>query len=197
MAKIYTSMTVSLTKQTVIQKIEMPLGDTGRGLKVLVSDDLIARSTGSTGTTIEATLWGKKPSGKEVSIIANSIMEHEGANAYSILFDGSEQFANLIAEEGSVYCTITLSSEGKTVSTFNFVINVKDNVAVKSQVMSTQAFENVLQALDRLTEKEKHFEELEAKLDSQAKLTVNVRYGTGEPQKLGTDKQGDIYIRIK
>lgn len=195
MSKVYSNITLPLTKQTVIQTIEMPLGDTGRGLKVILSDDIINVNQNTELTT--ATLWGVKPSGKEVNVVASSVIAHENSNSYSIIFEGSDVFSNLIAEEGIVKCTITVSSDGVTISTFRFNIDVKENIANESKVMSTQEFQSVVETLDRISEKEKKVNDLLSKLEQQAKLTVNVRYGKEEPTVLPTDKQGDLYIRLK
>ena len=62
MAIVYSNVTVSLTKQTSVPIVEMVQGDTGRGLDVFVSDDIITDQVAYTDDSLTATLWATKPS---------------------------------------------------------------------------------------------------------------------------------------
>lgn len=197
MAQVYTFMTVPLTKQTVIQTIEMPQGDNGRGLNILITDDIVESDINPEQTTIRATLWGKKPSGKEVSLDATTVITYTSGDAFRCIFDGSDTFANLIAENGITECNVTLVDGESIVSTFNFNINVTKNVAGSSKVLSSEEWQSVQDALSRLGELERRYNELLPQLEDQASLTVNVRWGFDEPTVLETDKVGDLYIQTE
>lgn len=197
MAQVYTHMTVPLTKHTVIQRIEMPQGDSGRGLDILITDDLAISDTENEQTTLRATLWGKKPSGKEVSFDANNVISYYGTDSFRCVFDGSDTFANLISESGAVECVVTLVDGETAISTFSFFIDVERNVANESNVLSSDEYKNVEDALVRLQAKEDELDALIPQLTEQSKLTVNVRYGPGAPAVEPGDKTGDIYIQTK
>lgn len=197
MAQVYTFMTVPLTKQTVIQTIEMPQGDSGRGLNILITDDIIESDINPDQTSITATLWGRKPSGKEVTLNATNVITYSSGDSFRCIFDGSDTFANLISEKGITECNVTLLDGETMVSTFNFNINVTKNIAGESRVLSSDEWGNVRDALEHLAELERRYEELIPQLEEQASLTVNVRFGTSEPTVLSTDKEGDLYIQVK
>jgi hypothetical protein len=57
MAIVYSNVTVSLTKQTSVPIVEMVQGDTGRGLDVFVSDDIITDQVAYADDSLTATLW--------------------------------------------------------------------------------------------------------------------------------------------
>lgn len=197
MAQVYTFMTVPLTKQTVIQTIEMPQGDSGRGLNILITDDIVESDINPDQTAITATLWGRKPSGKEVTLNATNVITYSSGDAFRCIFDGSDTFANLISEKGITECNVTLLDGETMVSTFNFNINVTKNIAGESRVLSSDEWGNVRDSLEHLAELERRYEELIPQLEEQASLTVNVRFGTSEPTVLSTDKEGDLYIQVK
>lgn len=197
MAQVYTNITLPLTKQTVIYQVEMPQGDRSRGLDILLSDEIISTSEEGSTSTMTATLWGKKPSGMDVSFNASRVITYSGSGTYRVIFDGSDTFANLIAEKGIVRCTVTINDGDSSVATFVFNIKVVDNIALTSGAMSSEEYANIIEALDRISDKEAQLDELIAQLTEQAKLTVNVRYGTSEPTVQAGDKAGDLYIQIK
>ena len=197
MAQVYTNITLPLTKQTVIYQVEMPQGDRSRGLDILLSDEIISTSEEGSTSTMTATLWGKKPSGLDVSFNASQVITYSGSGTYRVIFDGSDTFANLIAEKGIVRCTVTINDGDSSVATFVFNIKVVDNMALTSGAMSSEEYANIVEALDRIGEKEAQLDELIAQLTAQAKLTVNVRYGTSEPTYQEGDNPGDLYIQIK
>lgn len=197
MAQVYTNITLPLTKQTVIYQVEMPQGDRSRGLDILLSDEIFSTSEEGSTSTMTATLWGKKPSGMDVSFNATQVITYSGSGTYRVIFDGSDTFANLIAEKGIVRCTVTINDGDSSVATFVFNIKVVDNMALASGAMSSEEYANIVEALDRIGEKEAQLDDLIAKLTEQAKLTVNVRYGTSEPTVQEGDKEGDLYIQIK
>lgn len=197
MAQVYTNITLPLTKQTVIYQVEMPQGDRSRGLDILLSDEIISTSEEGSTSTMTATLWGKKPSGMDVSFNASQVITYSGSGTYRVIFDGSDTFANLIAEKGIVRCTVTINDGDSSVATFVFNIKVVDNMALTSGAMSSEEYANIIEALDRISDKEAQLDDLIAQLTEQAKLTVNVRYGTSEPTVQAGDKAGDLYIQIK
>ena len=57
MAIVYSHLTVSLTKENSDLMLEMLQGDTGRGLIVFVSDDVIVDEPSETDSSLTATLW--------------------------------------------------------------------------------------------------------------------------------------------
>lgn len=197
MAQVYTNITLPLTKQTVIYQVEMPQGDRSRGLDILLSDEIFSTSEEGSTSTMTATLWGKKPSGMDVSFNASQVITYSGSGTYRVIFDGSDTFANLIAEKGIVRCTVTINDGDSSVATFVFNIKVVDNMALTSGAMSSEEYANIIEALDRISDKEAQLDDLIAQLTEQAKLTVNVRYGTSEPTVQAGDKAGDLYIQIK
>lgn len=197
MAQVYTNITLPLTKQTVIYQVEMPQGDRSRGLDILLSDEIISTSEEGFASTMTATLWGKKPSGLDVSFNASRVIAYSGSGTYRIIFDGSDTFANLIAERGIVRCTVTINDGDSSVATFAFNIKAVDNMALMNEGMSTEEYANIVEALDRIRQKEAQLDDLISQLTDQAKLTVNVRYGTSEPTVQAGDKEGDLYIQIK
>lgn len=197
MAQVYTNITLPLTKQTVIYQVEMPQWDRSRGLDILLSDEILSTTEEGSSSALSATLWGKKPSGLEVSFDATQVITYSGSGTYRIIFDGSDTFANLIAEKGIVRCTVTINDGDSSVATFAFNIKVVDNIATTSSGESSQEFKNIVEALDRIKQKEAQLDSLIAQLTEQAKLTVGVRYGTSEPTVQAGDKEGDLYIQIK
>lgn len=197
MAQVYTYLTLPLTKNTVIRQIEMPRGDNSRGLNILLTDEVFQSETEMSTNPLTATLWGRKPSGLEVSFDASQVIEYVGSNSYRIVFDGSDTFANLISELGIVQCTVTIADLTSTVCTFVFNIFVRENVALLSNAKSSTEYKNILDALVRIENKEVQLDELISQLTEQAKLTVGVRWGTEEPTVQQGDTPGMIYIKVQ
>lgn len=197
MAIVYSNVTVSLTKQTSVPIVEMVQGDTGRGLDVFVSDDIITDQVAYTDDSLTATLWATKPSGLMVSMDATSVSRFQNSNAYEIKFSDSEIFQQIIAEVGIVQCQINVLMSGEFVTSVPIKINVIENMAIAFDLESKEEFRNAIELMAKQREYIRVLEDYISQFQEQLKLTVNVRYGTSDPTVLSTDKQGDIYIKYK
>lgn len=197
MAQVYTSVTVSLTKQTDIQVIDMPRADNGRGLDIFITDDIVTSETGVVDNTLSAMLFAEKPSGLMVSLSANEVIRFNNTDTYEVKFNGSDAFANMLSEAGIVKAQISLMSGSTYVTTFNIYINVVDNIAMQVNVESTQEFRNAIEIINAANAKISELNEYISRFQEQLKLTVNVRSGTADPTVLNTDKAGDIYIKVE
>lgn len=197
MAQVYTSVTVSLTKQTDIQVIDMPRADNGRGLDIFITDDIVTSETGVVDNTLSAMLFAEKPSGLMVSLSANEVIRFNNTDTYEVKFNGSDTFANMLSEAGIVKAQISLMSGSTYVTTFNIYINVVDNIAMQVNVESTQEFRNAIEVINAANAKISELNEYISRFQEQLKLTVNVRSGTADPTVLNTDKAGDIYIKVE
>lgn len=197
MAIVYSNVTVSLTKQTSVPIVEMVQGDTGRGLDVFVSDDIITDQEAYTDDSLTATLWATKPSGLMVSMDATSVSRFQNSNAYEIKFSDPEIFQQIIAEVGIVQCQINVLMSGEFVTSVPIKINVIENMAIAFDLESKEEFRNAIELMAKQREYIRVLEDYISKFQEQLKLTVNVRYGTSDPTVLSTDKQGDIYIKYK
>ena len=197
MAITYSNVTVSLTKQTSVPIVEMVQGDTGRGLDVFVSDDIITDDVAHIDDSLTATLWATKPSGLMISMDAASVSRFQNSNAYEIKFSDSEIFQQIIAEIGIVQCQINVLMSGEFVTSFPIKINVIENIATSFKLESKEEFRNAIELMAKQREYIKVLEDYISQFQEQLKLTVNVRYGTSDPTVLSTDKQGDIYIKYK
>lgn len=197
MAIVYSNVTVSLTKQTSVPIVEMVQGDTGRGLDVFVSDDIITDQVAYTDDSLTATLWATKPSGLMVSMDATSVSRFQNSNAYEIKFSDSKIFQQIIAEVGIVQCQINVLMSGEFVTSVPIKINVIENMAIAFDLESKEEFRNAIELMAKQREYIRVLEDYVSQFQEQLKLTVNVRFGTSDPTVLSTDKQGDIYIRYK
>lgn len=197
MAIVYSNVTVSLTKQTSVPIVEMVQGDTGRGLDVFVSDDIITDQVAYTDDSLTATLWATKPSGLMVSMDATSVSRFQNSNAYEIKFSDPEIFQQIIAEVGIVQCQINVLMSGEFVTSVPIKINVIENMAIAFDLESKEEFRNAIELMAKQREYIRVLEDYISQFQEQLKLTVNVRYGTSDPTVLSTDKQGDIYIKYK
>ena len=197
MAITYSNVTVSLTKQTSVPIVEMVQGDTGRGLDVFVSDDIITDDVAHIDDSLTATLWATKPSGLMISMDAASVSRFQNSNAYEIKFSDSEIFQQIIAEIGIVQCQINVLMSGEFVTSFPIKINVIENIATSFKLESKEEFRNAIELMAKQREYIKVLEDYISQFQEQLKLTVNVRFGTSDPTVLSTDKQGDIYIKYK
>lgn len=197
MAIVYSNVTVSLTKQTSVPIVEMVQGDTGRGLDVLVSDDIITDQVAYTDDSLTATLWATKPSGLMVSMDATSVSRFQNSNAYEIKFSDPEIFQQILAEVGIVQCQINVLMSGEFVTSVPIKINVIENMAIAFDLESKEEFRNAIELMAKQREYIRVLEDYISQFQEQLKLTVNVRYGTSDPTVLSTDKQGDIYIKYK
>lgn len=197
MAQVYTSVTVSLTKQTDIQVIDMPKADNGRGLDIFITDDIVTSETGVVDNTLSAMLFAEKPSGLMVSLSANEVIRFNNTDTYEVKFNGSDAFANMLSEAGIVKAQISLMSGSTYVTTFNIYINVVGNIAMQVDLKSTQEFRNAIEVINAANAKISELNEYISRFQEQLKLTVNVRSGTADPTVLNTDKAGDIYIKVE
>lgn len=197
MAITYSNVTVSLTTQTSVPVVEMVQGDTGRGLDVFISDDIITDEIAYTDDSLTATLWATKPSGLMVSMDAASVSRFQNSNAYEIKFSDSETFQQVIAEVGVTQCQINVLMSGEFVTSVPIKINVIENMAAAFELESKEEFRNAIELMAKQREYIRVLENYVSQFQEQLKLTVNVRYGTSDPTVLSTDKQGDIYIRYK
>lgn len=197
MAIVYSNVTVSLTKQTSVPIVEMVQGDTGRGLDVFVSDDIITDEVAYTDDSLIATLWATKPSGLMVSMDATSVSKFQNSNAYEIKFSDPKIFQQVIAEVGVTQCQINVLMSGEFVTSVPIKINVIENMAGSFSLESKEEFRNAIELMAKQREYIKVLEDYVSQFQEQLKLTVNVRYGTSDPTVLSTDKQGDIYIKYK
>lgn len=197
MAIVYSNVTVSLTKQTSVPIVEMVQGDTGRGLDVFVSDDIITDQVAYTDDSLIATLWATKPSGLMVSMDATSVSRFQNSNAYEIKFSDPKIFQQIIAEVGIVQCQINVLMSGEFVTSVPIKINVIENMATAFDLESKEEFRNAIELMAKQREYIRVLEDYVSQFQEQLKLTVNVRYGTSNPTVLSTDKQGDIYIKYK
>lgn len=197
MAIVYSNVTVSLTKQTSVPIVEMVQGDTGRGLDVFVSDDIITDQVAYTDDSLIATLWATKPSGLMVSMDATSVSRFQNSNAYEIKFSDPKIFQQIIAEVGIVQCQINVLMSGEFVTSVPIKINVIENMAIAFDLESKEEFRNAIELMAKQREYIRVLEDYISQFQEQLKLTVNVRYGTSDPTVLSTDKQGDIYIKYK
>ena len=197
MAIVYSNVTVSLTKQTSVPIVEMVQGDTGRGLDVFVSDDIITDQVAYTDDSLTATLWATKPSGLMVSMDSTSVSRFQNSNAYEIKFSDPEIFQQIIAEVGVTQCQINVLMSGEFVTSVPIKINVIENMAIAFELESKEEFRNAIELMAKQREYIRVLEDYISQFQEQLKLTVNVRYGTSDPTVLSTDKQGDIYIKYK
>ena len=197
MAIAYSNVNVGLTKQTSVPIVEMVQGDTGRGLDVFVSDDIITDESAYIDNSLTATLWATKPSGLMVSMDATSVSRFQNSNAYEIKFSDSKIFQQIIAEVGIVQCQINVLMSGEFVTSFPIKINVIKNIATSFKLESKEEFRNAIELMAKQREYIRVLEDYVSQFQAQLKLTVNVRYGTSDPTVLSTDKPGDIYIKYK
>lgn len=197
MAQIYTNVTVSLTNQSNPPVVEMMQGDNGRGLDIFVTNDIVTNGQGVVGSTLKAVLYAEKPSGLKVSLNSSRVIRYENTDTYEIRFDGSDKFANMIAEVGIVKAQVCLMSGNSYVTTFDILIKVVENIAMQIDIESTEEFSNVAELIKTanatLAELNKYVEMFK----EQTKLTVNVRSGTKDPVATAEDKAGDIYIKYE
>lgn len=197
MAIVYSNVTVSLTTHTSVPVVEMVQGDTGRGLDVFISDDIITDEIAYTDDSLTATLWATKPSGLMVSMDATSVSRFQNSNAYEIKFSDPKTFQQIIAEVGIVQCQINVMMSGEFVTSVPIKINVIENMATAFDLESKEEFRNAIELMAKQREYIRVLENYVSQFQEQLKLTVNVRYGTSDPTVLSTDKQGDIYIKYK
>lgn len=197
MAQVYTNITVSLTNQSNPPVVEMMQGDNGRGLDIFVTNDIVTNEQGVVDSTLKAVLYAEKPSGLKISLNSSTVIRYENTDTYEILFDGSDTFANMIAEVGIVKVQVCLMSGNSYITTFDILIKVVENIAMQIDIESTEEFSNVAELIKvantTLAELNKYIEMFK----EQTKLTVNVRSGTQDPVATAQDKAGDIYIKYE
>lgn len=197
MSNVYTDLTVSLTREQVTPIIPMVQGDTGRGLRITLTDDVYVEEAGDVDSSLSAQMWVRKPSGKEVSMAASQVIKYSNSNSYQIIFDGSETFANALAEEGTSTAQVILTSGEEYVTSFNIIFKIEGSIALKSSIESSTEYANILELINAFNGSKEQLDEYVAQFENQLKLTVNVRYGTSNPTYQSGDKDGDLYIRIR
>lgn len=204
MATVFTKLNVSLTDNSITKEIDMVQGDTARGLDIFISDEVEINGSSHEEENMECILFCSKPSGLEVSLMANYVAKYNGSNAYEVRFNGSIEFSRLLQEVGRVKCQVYLKNELEIVTSFAFYINVFENKALVTNDKKTYPYyqeelrhlqelkdgkDIINEELDRLEQVAKEIE------DAQTKFISNVYYGTNEPSAdLGKD--GDVYVRI-
>lgn len=193
---IYTNLTMSLSREQVPPIVPMVQGDNGRGLQITLTDDVLVEETGEADSSLSAQMWVKKPSGKEVSMDATQVIRYQNSNSYQIIFDGSDTFANALAEEGLSTAQVILTSGSSYVTSFNIIFKVQMNIAVQSEIESSTEWANIIQLINEFNAQKTILNQYISQFEDQLKLTVNVRYGTGIPTIQSGDKEGDLYIRI-
>lgn len=193
---IYTNLTMSLSREQVPPIVPMVQGDNGRGLRITLTDDVLVEETGEVDSSLSAQMWVKKPSGMEVSMNATQVIRYSNSNSYQIIFDGSDTFANALAEEGLSTAQVILMSGESYVTSFNIVFKVQGNIAVQSDIISSTEYANIIQLINEFNAQKAELDDYISQFEDQLKLTVNVRYGTGVPTVQSGDKEGDLYIRI-
>ena len=193
MAIVYNDLTVSLTKPNDNLIVEMVRADSGRGLRIFVSDDVITSNSSNVDESLHAILWTKKPSGLMVSIGSTSVSRFENSNEFS----DTEAFQNILAELGICECQVTLESSGTFVTTFDFKIKVVDNLATQESLESTEEYKSMMELIAKVNAYKNELENYVAQFKDQLKLKVNVRYGTSDPVVQDGDKAGDIYIKYE
>lgn len=193
---IYTNLTMSLSREQVPPIVPMVQGDNGRGLRITLTDDVLVEETGEVDPALSAQMWVKKPSGMEVSMNASQVIRYPNSNSYQIVFDGSDTFANAIAEEGLTTAQVILASGESYVTSFDIIFNVQNSIATQSHVKSTEEYANIIQLINEFNAQKSELDNYITQFEEQLKLTVNVRYGTGVPTVQSGDKEGDLYIRI-
>lgn len=194
---IYTNLTMSLSREQVPPIVPMVQGDNGRGLRITLTDDVLVEETGEVDPALSAQMWVKKPSGMEVSMNASQVIRYPNSNSYQIVFDGSDTFANAIAEEGLTTAQVILTSGESYVTSFDIIFKVQNSIATQSHVASTEEYANIIQLINEFNAQKSELDNYISQFEKQLKLTVNVRYGTGMPTVQSGDKEGDLYIRIR
>ncbi len=193
---IYTNLTMSLSREQVPPIVPMVQGDNGRGLRITLTDDVLVEETGEVDSSLSAQMWVKKPSGKEVSMDATQVIRYQNSNSYQIIFDGSDTFANALAEEGVSTAQVILTSGESYVTSFDIIFKIQGNIAVQSDIISSTEYANIIQLINEFNAQKAELDDYISRFEDQLKLTVNVRYGTGVPTVQSGDKEGDLYIRI-
>jgi len=197
MAKVNTQLTISMTTQTSTPVVEMTQGDNGRGLDIFITDDITTSGSGTVDSTLSATLYAEKPSGLKSSISASQILKYEGSDTYEIIFNGSDDFANIIAEVGITKAQIVLMSNEEHVTSFTINIKVVESIALATSLDSISNFGDIISLYNSLEDMKETMDNYISQFENQLKLTVNVRYGTTDPTVESTDKDGDLYIKVK
>ena len=194
MTIIYQELTVGLTKNSVVKTIDMVQGDSGRGLKITLSDNIF--TDGETErTSYLATMYAIKPSGLIVEIPADDVVQSVvGNNAYKMQFSNTQKIQNAIVEDGRVMCEVQLKSDTEIVTSFYFYINVIKPATSMDTLLSTSDFGTLVEYISYLKELIERFKIYEDKIQGIARLNHNVFYGTSLPsEELG--EEGDIYIQ--
>lgn len=126
-------LSLDLRAQGITNVIFATQHDTGRLVKVLLS--------GTEGMIYKARVYCKKPSGKE------TYTEGTVFNDYCVLFGLTEQ---MLAESGTVKAQLHLMDKSRVVTSFEFHIQVSQNLVAMSNITSSDDYEALIDALGRL-----------------------------------------------
>lgn len=146
MSQIYSKLYLSLTDNSIVREIDMVQGDTLRGLDVFISDTIYLEGNQSIFTS--AVIMARKPSGLEVLLNADEVINFGGNESYEVRFNASERFANIIAESGDVKCQISLINGSDLVTTFTFIIHVQESLT--KDIESTGDYQMLKEVLKEL-----------------------------------------------
>ena len=111
---------------------------------------------GTTGSVSKARIYCRKPSGKE------TYTEGTAMNNSCILFGLTEQ---MLAETGEAVCQLHLVDTENVLTSFDFLLEVKENRIAGSQITSTDEYQALVALLNRL-EKFDPIEITEFEIDS-------------------------------
>lgn len=197
MAEINTKITIGMTNRSVTPTIDMVQGDNGRGLDIFITDDIITSESGFSDDSLTATMYAEKPSGKMVSIVANEVVNFNNTNSYEIRFNGSDEFANVIAEEGVTVCQVILRQKDSYITSFDIKLNVLRSLMKSRMITSSQEFYDLEDMIKAFTSSKAELDAYVSQFKAQSGFTCNVFYGTSEPSANLNANVGDIYIQYK
>ena len=123
MAKIYNYITINYTKDVYIPSIDVVQGDTGRGIVAKIADTIADFSTAIGSLT--ATLRVQKPNGELGS--TTGTVSAMGENYIRVIFEPSTTYAALIDVAGEAKGRIEIANNTEIVSSFDVVLNIKEN----------------------------------------------------------------------
>ena len=129
MATIYTRLNISMTEQPITPIIDMVQYDSGRGLDIMLTNDIAPDEPGESSSTLTANLYAVKPSGLDVVIPSLSVTFFSTSNAYEVKFASQNYFLDLLSEIGTVRCQVALRDLSDLVTTFEFYIKVHKNIS--------------------------------------------------------------------
>ena len=129
MATIFSRLNISLTDQPITPELSMVQYDSGRGLDIMLTNDVIPDDPGEESQTLSANLYAVKPSGMELVIPSLSVIHYATSGSYEVKFASQEHFLSLLNEVGTVECQVALRDSADIVTTFSFYIHVMKNLS--------------------------------------------------------------------